>query len=881
MKEALVKILSKFRPHQEKIILAFILTATLLAHAVNVFNYPAYQEDEGTYVSQAWSLVTQGKLAPYTYWYDHAPFGWIFMSLWNILTQGFFTFGMSINSGRLFMILISVASTFFLYKIVKNLTGYIPAATIAALIFALSPLSILFQRRVFLDNIMVFWFLISLFFLTFPFRLRNIIVSSITFALAVLTKETMVIFLPIFTILVYAIAHKNNRSFATISYLFVAFFIVSLYPLLALLKGEFFPTGTLLGGDQPHVSILQTIDFQARRVGGFFLSRDSSFMQALTGSWLRADSFFVFLGGAVSIANILFFRTRWIVFISATTLIYILYLIRGGVVLDLYIIPLLPLFALNIGLFISEIHKVFASKFQINNAGLIISGLLILLITFQLRDSIFLWTANQTVNQVLAVQWIKENIPSDSLILIDNYAYVDLNSTNLNNSDKLFGPQYYLKMDSDPEIKYEVIRNDWHNIDYLLVTPAFRQTMNDQNLEIVQQAYTNSTPIVTFSYWDGKSDPYPVEIRKVNNNRTKSLSLGWEYYKKTFINEQGKTTDLYSGDTTSEGQAYALLRAVWSNDKPTFDRTLNWTVANLKIPDRNIFSWLYGDVNGTFQIKDRNSASDADEDIALALLFAHKRWDDPAYLLAAQAIVNDIWENEVVQIGGRYYLVSGTGAEYPEGYTVNPSYFSPAAYRIFAQIDPNHPWNQLADDSYITLDQLQRSNFLQSKKSALPPNWIVVKSDGSGFASAQNYFESNKDTNEFGFDAFRVFWRVALDAAWFHNSEAKNYLEKVQPFILKQVQTQQDFVSVYNLDGTPAVNYSRFSTDAGPLSVLLITNPDIAKFYYYQTLGSNFNLQGYWGDDKINYYDQNWAWFATALYTNMLPNLWATNQDLE
>jgi len=30
--------------------------------------------------------------------------------------------------------------------------------------------------------------------------------------------------------------------------------------------------------------------------------------------------------------------------------------------------------------------------------------------------------------------------------------------------------------------------------------------------------------------------------------------------------------------------------------------------------------------------------------------------------------------------------------------------------------------------------------------------------------------------------------------------------------------------------------------------------------------------EGYWGD-KNNYYDQNWAWFATALYTNNLPNL--------
>ena len=34
--------------------------------------------------------------------------------------------------------------------------------------------------------------------------------------------------------------------------------------------------------------------------------------------------------------------------------------------------------------------------------------------------------------------------------------------------------------------------------------------------------------------------------------------------------------------------------------------------------------------------------------------------------------------------------------------------------------------------------------------------------------------------------------------------------------------------------------------------------------------------QSYWEDPK-SYYTQNWAWFATALHSDNLPNLWRTD----
>ena len=51
------------------------------------------------------------------------------------------------------------------------------------------------------------------------------------------------------------------------------------------------------------------------------------------------------------------------------------------------------------------------------------------------------------------------------------------------------------------------------------------------------------------------------------------LSSSWEKYKEQFINQDGRVIDYSQGDiTTSEGQSYAMLRAVWIDDKAAFDQ---------------------------------------------------------------------------------------------------------------------------------------------------------------------------------------------------------------------------------------------------------------------------------------------------------------------
>src|SRR5437660_7987904 len=70
--------------HWEWLLLATILIVVALLQGINMFHFPYFEDDEGTYMSQAWAIVKEGQLAPYTYWYDHAPAGWILIAAWVI-----------------------------------------------------------------------------------------------------------------------------------------------------------------------------------------------------------------------------------------------------------------------------------------------------------------------------------------------------------------------------------------------------------------------------------------------------------------------------------------------------------------------------------------------------------------------------------------------------------------------------------------------------------------------------------------------------------------------------------------------------------------------------------------------------------------------------
>src|SRR5438309_663530 len=59
----------------ERLFLVVSLLTGAISHGYHLFIYPLYITDEGIYMQQAWSVLREGQLSPYTYVYDHAPAG--------------------------------------------------------------------------------------------------------------------------------------------------------------------------------------------------------------------------------------------------------------------------------------------------------------------------------------------------------------------------------------------------------------------------------------------------------------------------------------------------------------------------------------------------------------------------------------------------------------------------------------------------------------------------------------------------------------------------------------------------------------------------------------------------------------------------------------
>jgi hypothetical protein len=180
-------------------LLAILLVIVGLATAWNLEGFPGrVDDDEGTYVSQAWAIINTHTLTHYSYWYDHPPLGWIQIAAFAWITDGFNRVADAVYVGREFMWLLTLVGCVLVYALCRRLGLRQATSAVAVLLFGLSPIAQYFHRLVSLDNIETVWVLAALVAATsakagWGPALR----TGICTACAVLSKETAIIFLPV------------------------------------------------------------------------------------------------------------------------------------------------------------------------------------------------------------------------------------------------------------------------------------------------------------------------------------------------------------------------------------------------------------------------------------------------------------------------------------------------------------------------------------------------------------------------------------------------------------------------------------------------------------------------------------------------------------
>ncbi|MGE5042498.1 MAG: glycosyl hydrolase family 8 [Candidatus Levyibacteriota bacterium] len=352
------------------------------------------------------------------------------------------------------------------------------------------------------------------------------------------------------------------------------------------------------------------------------------------------------------------------------------------------------------------------------------------------------------------------------------------------------------------------------------------------------------------------------------------LTSSWEKYRDQFINKDGRVIDYSQGGiTTSEAQSYAMLRAVFIGDKTTFDSVWNWTKNDMKRPHDNLFGWRWGKTTkggyGFETQNDMNSAADADSDIALALILAAHRWNVPGYLDSAKQILKDFWTIEVGQANGKNYVIAGNWAKVNGNLIINPSYFSPYAYRIFAAVDKKHDWNSLISPGYGLLNHASQNILDKQTSTGLPPDWIAVASS-SGQMAATNI--PNLTTN-YGYEAVRIPWRVALDYQWNSSPDAINYLRNSFTYLTNLYKQNSKLGAIYSHDGSELNGTESPTMYATSLAYLMVENPALAKKMYQEKILTLYSNDTNSFNSQLPYYEQNWLWLGAALYNKALKQI--------
>jgi endo-1,4-beta-D-glucanase Y len=365
------------------------------------------------------------------------------------------------------------------------------------------------------------------------------------------------------------------------------------------------------------------------------------------------------------------------------------------------------------------------------------------------------------------------------------------------------------------------------------------------------------------------------------------------------------------GDAVSEGVSYGMFLALYSNDQAYFNKIWDagekymWTASGSWGNPGNYYDWRVNESGGNRV--GTGPASDAEQDIALLLIFADKLvergiWKSytsskgATYSARAKDILGTIRASMIDQ--GKYLLPGHWGGD-PD--IKNPGYFAPASYRVFAEYDSANKsaWMALVDGSYELIAKSPGYG------KGLVPDWFTMSGGTTNGAGYNAFFRGDALYR----DAIRVYWRLATDYIWYKEPRAKAFLDKAMTFIdgLGGAPAANFFDMTGSLlpaDSTEVlgdgikVNIERKRREHSHLTVGMWAaaamgagGPAMAESYSEELLKFYKTGTDFWGyvkdpdggtEDTLHnemYFDQFLAWFGASVLGGVFTNVWDDLRD--
>ncbi len=247
------------------------------------------------------------------------------------------------------------------------------------------------------------------------------------------------------------------------------------------------------------------------------------------------------------------------------------------------------------------------------------------------------------------------------------------------------------------------------------------------------------------------------------------LKSAFSYYYSTLYNEKGNyaciRADPGDGQCFSEGVGYGMLMMVYFSDNTKsyqgeFDKI--WALYKAAVDSDGLMNWKIGEANPS-NVWGEHAATDAEMDVAAALIMAAYQFGNESYLNEAKDLLKKVKDKEFESNG-----LHKPGNNWND--KKNPSYVAPAYYRLFAAVDTDNAefWNTTSMNANYTLLEANSN----STSTGLFDNWC----DASG-RGLDGYY---------GYDAARTPWRLAQDFYWFGEPRAQTMLNKLGAWVSSQ-----------------------------------------------------------------------------------------------
>ena len=315
--------------------------------------------------------------------------------------------------------------------------------------------------------------------------------------------------------------------------------------------------------------------------------------------------------------------------------------------------------------------------------------------------------------------------------------------------------------------------------------------------------------------------------------------------------------------TVSEGIAYGMLLSVYADDQPTFDKL--WQYSQHWLDGNGLMNW-YINAAGT-QALGTGAASDADEDMAYALIAADARWGGRGslttnYIDLAKTQIGKIWQYEVDHTRSDVLKPGDTGFDgVGHQHLVLRARVLPAFGRVTGQ---TANWNRVAKTSYDVIERdAERAE--RQREQRPRPRLVDARRHADGAARHQHADRTTSSIRA----ARRSGWRSTT--AGTPSRARSTYLQKINGFYAGV--GAANIVDGYDLNGTP---HPQFVTTGGPRAASFVGTAGVGAMATGAT-HATLRDDAYAGVATLmqlagsTYYQESWTGLTLQMMTGLCP----------